>query len=144
MEYSTVNLGGRKKLPLALFNAVKAEIKMILHAHRDCLRNRWLGDQSRARYGHPPRWHAHDPRKVSFDATDGYYGEAFGMLRCLVLSGYGQYGPVNIHDNVNAWFDTVKREVLAEEGFGSHGNCDHCMERYYKDDSCLAKEECSG
>lgn len=119
-KYAPVDLGGRKKLPLDTYNAVKDEIKLMLHAGRDAMRNQ-----------------GKDTSKRPFDHHDGgYYGEAWGVARSLVLLGYASWGAdCGGTPNVKQWFRQLEQEVLDEEGFGSHGNCDWCMERYRKDDS---------
>jgi hypothetical protein len=61
-----------KKIDSTLKDTVEGEIKAILHACRDCLRNQGRLDTS----------------KVSFSANDGYYGEAFGIMRGLQILGY--------------------------------------------------------
>lgn len=58
---------------------VEREVKMMLHAHRDCLRNKGV-----------------DTTKVRFDCRDGYYGEAFGIMRGLNLMGFGYFGSSNL------------------------------------------------
>lgn len=106
-----------KNLPDNLKRALEAEIKMMLHAHRDCLRNQKV-----------------DTLRIQFDCRDGYYGEAFGILRALVVMGYGKFGAVNRNDTLNYWFANLQKEVLKEEGFDTDHQCDHCYERYGKDD----------
>lgn len=107
---------------------VTAEIKMLLHASRDCLRN--LGINTTI---------------TRFDCRDGYYGEAFGMMRTLQVLGYGYLGPVNLdgvqdkgclepEHNLNWWMAQLADKVLEEEEFASGiHTCEHCMERYGKD-----------
>lgn len=105
---------------------IAKSIKMMLHAHRDCLRNR---DE--------------DTTKITFDCGDGYYGEAFGILRGLDVLGYGDvYGAVNSPTekrNFRWWLSQLEDEVLREEGFagidGSPGDnkCEYCFQHYGKD-----------
>lgn len=107
---------------------IVTEVAMMLHASRDCLRNRKV-----------------DTSVVPFDARDGYYGEAFGIMRGLVVLGYGYFGPdcdgkdEIIHPlrgiNVKKWFRQICDEVLREENFGGNNHCDHCVKRYGKDGS---------
>ncbi len=106
-------LSPRQKLRIEL------EVKMMLHAHRDCLRNR-----------------GRDTTKISFDINDGYYGEAFGIMRALAVLGYGNtFGAINVDKpgNLKFWFTKLCDQVLAEENFGGNNECDHCLERYRKD-----------
>lgn len=97
-----------------------AEIKMMLHASRDCLRNQGC-----------------DTTKVRFDAADGYYGEAFGIARALHVLGYGTYLLANNIPaekyNLKWWFDQICDEVLQEEGWDGNNQCDYCYEKYLKD-----------
>lgn len=97
--------------------AIEKEIKMLLHAHRDCLRNQ-----------------GKDTLNISFNCNDGYYGEAFGILRTLAIMGYGSFGAVNREDTLNYWFSKLQTEVLEEEGFNTNHQCEHCYEKYGKDD----------
>ena len=129
-----------KKMPDGLIEDVEAEIKALLHAHRDCLRN-----QDR------------DTVAISFDCRDGYYGEAFGILRALHLMGYGYFGPSNMDaikdayptvynvtqpkQNLKWWFSRLEREVLEEEGFGGDHRCVHCLEKYKKDDAYILEKK---
>lgn len=111
-----------KKLNKKQEKAIEDEIKMMLHAHRDCLRNQKV-----------------DTTKVTFNVNDGYYGEAFGILRALQVLGYGKFGAMNVCDNehpkwsLNWWMYNIEREVLAEENFNGNNMCDHCCEKYGKD-----------
>lgn len=108
-----------KKLSEKHEQAIKNEIKLMLHAHRDCLRNRCV-----------------DTSKETFDCRDGYYGEAFGVIRALQVLGYGNFGAVNtpqVKTNLLWWFEEICQEVLREENFGGNNNCVHCLERYGKD-----------
>lgn len=116
----------RSEPPEDLKAKVEAEIKMILHAHRDCLRNQDV-----------------DTTKVRFDVRDGYYGEAFGILRCLKLMGFGDFGPVNIQGNLSYWMHQLEEEVLKEENFGGSGVCEHCRSKYGKDDALVAERKAS-
>jgi hypothetical protein len=111
---------------------VAKEVKLLLHAHRDCLRNR-----------------GENTLKITFKVTDGYYGEAFGIIRGLELLGYGKIDAV-IRDGLQEgydqkeqslgwWFNNLEREVLEEEGFNKHLRCDWCKARYGKDDRSLVE-----
>lgn len=111
---------------------VEHNVKGLLHAHRDCLRNQ-----------------GRDTREVTFDVMDGYYGEAFGVMRGLQILGYGKFASSNLdgtqdsstkyHDNVQPehnlkwWFGKLEKQVLAEEGYGGDNKCQHCKKRYGKD-----------
>ncbi len=111
-----------KKLTPKIIGAVEEEVKMMLHASRDCLRNL-----------------KKDTSTLRFKTGDGYYGEAFGVMRCLKLFNYGYFGPVNIPDqenpkrNLRWWFASLEEMVLEEEGWGTDNKCNHCVERYGKD-----------
>jgi hypothetical protein len=96
-----------------------AELKMLLHASRDCLRNQKI-----------------DTTKVSYYCSDSYYAEAFGMLRCLAIMGYGDLrGAINVDypGNLKIWFRKIEDEVLVEENFYGNNECHHCFEKYGKD-----------
>jgi hypothetical protein len=129
-----------KKIPEALKNDVEGEIKAILHACRDCLRNQGRLDTS----------------KVSFSANDGYYGEAFGIMRGLHILGYGYFGSSNLsaiveakshyhragnvtspEQNLKWWFSNLEQEVLEEEGFKSDHRCEYCLAKYRKDTATI-------
>jgi len=116
---------------------IEGEVKALLHCHRDTLRNKKV-----------------DTTKVTFDCRDGYYGEAFGIMRGLVLLGYGYFGSNNLNafedchnnwdmkqkvsqdiHNVTWWFDQLEDEVLEEENYKKSGVCEYCYGRYKKDDS---------
>lgn len=100
------------------------EIKMLLHAHRDALRNQ-----------------GHDTAIMTFDCRDGYYGEAFGVMRTLVILGYGYFGSSNLdavsenrsnfpYHNLKWWFGELEKEILQEEGFGGDNICLRCLTKY--------------
>ena len=110
---------------------IKEEIKMLLHASRDCLRNIQK-----------------NTLKIRFTANDGYYGEAFGILRTLVILKYGYFGSSNLDavverkgeepwQNLKWWFCQLENEVLEEEGFYTDNVCQYCLERYGKDDKTM-------
>lgn len=111
-----------KKLTDKQIQKVEAEVKMMLHASRDCLRNQ-----------------GHDATLISFDSNDGYFGEAFGILRDLMALGYGYFGADNVQDkddpyrNLKFWFSSLEAEVLKEENFQGTHECDYCLEKYGKD-----------
>jgi len=117
-----------KDIPPAMIEAVEAEVKMLLHGSRDCLRNR--GD---------------DTTKISFRVTDGYYAEAFGVMRGLALAGYGYMGGSTYdgiadckhgrqqQHNLRWWFDKLVDKVLEEENFHGSNECDYCLDKHFKD-----------
>lgn len=115
-----VTTSGRALLGVGLTkeqaDAVSKDVKSLLHASRDCLRNRGVDTTS-------VPWHTNDP----------YYAEAFGILRCLVVLGLGKFGAVNHNDTVNSWFWRLCDEVLLEENFGGTNECEHCRLKYGKD-----------
>lgn len=88
---------------------VNAEIKHMLHASRDALRNRGV-----------------DTGHVRFDVNDAYYGEAHGILRAIRLL----CGP---SDDDRGWLGRLEREVLSEEHFGGNDQCDFCLEHFGRD-----------
>jgi hypothetical protein len=93
-----------------------SQIKLLLHASRDCLRNR-----------------GKDATKIRFEAFDCYYAEAFGILRSLTIFGYAEFGYANIPGGLCHWFDSLANEVLEEEGFGKNNQCDYCYKHFGKD-----------
>jgi hypothetical protein len=109
-----------KVLSRKKFNAIKAEVKMMLHASRDCLRNQGV-----------------DTTKVRFDCRDGYYGEAFGIFRALAILGYGSITQAcntpPVESNFNRLMHEWEEEVLKEEGYDGNNQCDYCLNRYGKD-----------
>lgn len=118
---------------------VAREVKHLLHASRDALRNRYMSFLRDA--GTSLQVSVPDPRITRFSCVEGYYGEAFGVLRGLALLGYGAInGATNLPEerrNFGWWLKRLEDEVLAEEGFGGNGVCKDCMSRYGKDDSTL-------
>jgi hypothetical protein len=120
--------GGYKKIGKRLKKKVEAEVKMLLHASRDCLRNQG--------------W---DTTKITFKVQDGYYGEAFGVMRGLTILGYGYFGPDNLdgikhnrggqqpEHNFKWWFSQLTDAVLDEENYDGSNECDYCLEKYGKD-----------
>jgi len=105
---------GRSQIGLGLTDkdkaAIRAEVVMLLHASRDCLRNQ-----------------GQDTSKVRFSANDGYYGEAFGILRALAVLH------MDTMENLKEWLRDLEHQVLLEEHFGGSNECDHCLEHYGKD-----------
>jgi hypothetical protein len=127
---------GYKKLTTKQIKDVETEIKMLLHASRDCLRN--LGK---------------DTKVISFSVHDAYFAEAFGIMRGLVILRYGYFGSSNLNGieergygeteihNVQWWFSQLEKRVLDEEGFGDDNKCEHCMKKYHKDASTARVDE---
>jgi hypothetical protein len=107
--------------------AVEAEVKMMLHASRDAMRNR-----------------GEDTRKYRFDCRDGYYGEAFGMMRLLATLNFGRLDQATntpeTRENLKWWFSELEKQVLEEENFGGSGVCKHCREKYHKDDATMQEK----
>lgn len=115
----------------AIIEKIEGAVKVLLHASRDCLRNQ-----------------GKDTSIFRFSAQNGYYGDAFGMMRTLELLGYGRLSSVNLNGfedsatkylakqpehNLRWWFEQLEEEVLEEENYKGDGHCDYCMERYHKD-----------
>jgi len=132
-----------KELSACLMNDVEREVKALLHASRDSLRNQ-----------------KKDTKKITFSVNNTYYGEALGIFKGLYLLGYGYYGPTNLNafedttllicqvsipslllkvtdrrQNLSWWRASLKQEVLKEENFKGNGRCEYCLKRYKKDDS---------
>ena len=138
-----------KKLTEKQVLAISRDVKNLLHCSRDCMRNMYAELERRAfdlrkdaRISDYESYIKHqkdinDARRASFRVNDGYYGEAFGMMRTLHNLGYGDlYGQYDAHDfhNLKWWLRTLEEQVLEEEGFrnGTH-HCDHCLKRWGKD-----------
>jgi len=129
-----VSMRKLKHIPVKLKASIEKEVKMLLHAHRDTLRNQ---DK--------------DTTVISFDVGDGYYGEAFGVMRTLALLNYGYFGSDNLDairelysnynitnisqdiQNLKWWFSEIQSKVLKEENFRGSNECDYCFERYRHD-----------
>lgn len=133
-----------KLIPKKLQEDIEAEVKMMLHASRDCLRNKGV-----------------DSLKIRFEAFDGHFGEAFGIMRTLVILGYGYFGSSNLTgieeasnhfhshvvtnvtqdiQNLRWWFCKLEQDVIEEEGWKGDHQCTHCLERYKKDDALLIEQ----
>ena len=149
-----------KRLTDTQKNEIEQHIKRLLHASRDAMRNRFANIEQKffdlrhdkaLKGGDMRAFHAAcdailemsnrrslmDPKKVPFSVNDGWYGEAFGMLRTLHVLGYGDiYGRYVAHDyhNLKWWFYQLEEQVLVEDGFrdGSH-RCDICLKAWGKD-----------
>jgi hypothetical protein len=104
---------------------IESEVKMMLHAARDCMRNQGK----------------YDTKEVTFDVTDGYYGEAFGVMRGLQVLGYGEFQSSNIPHpisrrwNLRWWFAQLEQAVLDEENFKTTHECAHCFDKWGHDDA---------
>lgn len=117
-----------KKIPKKLIKETEKMVKMLLHASRDCMRNTGINSL-----------------ESGFVVSDGWYAEAFGVMRGLYLCGYGYLDKsinLNGKDNfeqdehdLNWWFNKLCEDVLNEEGFYSDNRCEYCREKYKKDDS---------
>jgi hypothetical protein len=114
---------------------IEAEVKLMLHCHRDTLRNQGKVDTTHIRV----------------DVTEGFYGEAFGIMRALQVLGYGQFESSNLPgtkhgfkqdiQNLRWWFCEIEEEVLKEEGFYTDNRCKWCLEKYGKDDRSMLEEK---
>jgi len=108
--------------------AIEAEVKMMLHASRDTMRNRGA-----------------DTTKYRFDCRCGFYGEAFGILRGLAALGFGRLDQANNRpegrENLKWWMSELEDQVLKEENYEGTGVCEHCRKRYGKDDATMAERQ---
>lgn len=112
---------------------VEAEVLMMLAAHRDCLWTRFTFDKTR-----------HNPNKISLDAGEGFYGEAFGIFRGLVLLNYGYFGSSNLsaveegkslepEQNFAWWMYELEQRILRETGYpNSSPESTHKVLDYYR------------
>jgi len=139
-----------KTISSDLEESIAREVKALLHACRDCLRNQGRLDTS----------------NVTFAVTDGYYGEAFGMMRTLQIQGHGYFGSDNLNaleeaknggaradgkyltnvtqaiQNLKWWFSRLSNEVLIEEGWADKSHrCEYCLEKYKKDTASMLEKE---
>lgn len=109
-----------RKLSEKQWNAIRAEIKMMLHASRDWMRNL-----------------NYDATKIPFVTTDAWYGEAYGIIRTLHVLNHGTYSQDNdtpkVRTNLKWWFYQIEAEALSEENFGGNNHCDWCLEHWGKD-----------
>lgn len=81
-----------KKISKKMKEKIEKEVKSMLHAHRDTLRNRvfWKKDED----GNLPP--GHNPLNIRFSINEGFYGEAFGVMRALQVLGYGEFESSNL------------------------------------------------
>ena len=127
-----------KKIPKKKWATVINEVKLMIAAHRDCLWTRWETCASPS---------AVDPTKVSIMANEGFYGEAFGIMRGLRALDYGYFGSSNLsavqedkspisEHNLIWWFERIVKDYLEEEGFKdqtcSPQRCQLLLEKYRK------------
>jgi hypothetical protein len=125
-----------KRIPDKYKNAIRNEVKLMVAAHRDSLWNRWETCAT-------PQ--AVDPTKFTVACNEGYYGEAFGVIRALVVLGYGYFGPDNLdavkdnrsdipEHNLKWFFQQIVQEYLDEEGFYdkscSAEKCHQLLDKY--------------
>lgn len=146
-----------KKLTDDIIRMVEEEVVLLLHAHRDALRNRFIHRYREWQQGRLNKNDIRDPRKMTIDINDAYYGDAFGILRCLARMGYGYFGPVNLsaredgatlssgnyadpRQNFAWWLENLIYLVLEQEHYNGDGTCSYCMGRWGKDDSVLSEK----
>ena len=125
-----------KRLPPGRKIAVELQVKLMLAAHRDCLWSRWTSYADGK---------ATDPTQYQSVCNEGYYGEAFGVMRGLQVMGYGYFGSDTMdaieedkgiypEQNLKWWFRQISHEYLAEEGFFNHTctaeKCEALLEKY--------------
>lgn len=109
---------------------IESSVKSLLHASRDCMRN-----QNK------------DTNTLRFCINDGYYGEAFGILKCLEILGYGYFGDSctpgkdQLMHSLKWWFEELSNTVLMEENFGESNECDHCIEMWGKDGAGRTRDD---
>jgi len=95
-----------KKLTDEIIEKTEIQVKLMLFASRDCFLNRDELDEKGFING-----------KWIWISDDGYYGEAFGIMRALVMLGYCEFGSNNTpteKTNVKWWFDELKSQVFDE------------------------------
>jgi hypothetical protein len=121
-----------KKISKKLKKKIEEAVKHMLHCHRDTLRNQ----------GVSLRWR--------WKVTEGFYGEAFGILRGLEVLGYGRFESCNMdgthhgfdqpEQNLRWWFCQIEEDVLKEEGWCGDHRCEWCLEHFGKDDKSMLDE----
>ena len=110
-----------------LMKRIVDEVKMMLHASRDCMRNQ-----------------GQNASKLTFSCKDAYYAETFGIMRGLALVKHGYLGSCNLDAvkegkstqpecNLRWWLQKIEEEVLEEEGYKADGRCPYCLNKYGKD-----------
>ena len=106
-----------KRLTPKMKDSVESEVKLMLAAHRGYLWGRHLGGDEKI-----------NPTKIEVAVNEGYYGEAFGVMRGANALGFGYFGSDNLdaveegrsnfpHDNLKWWFKQILRRYLGEEGY---------------------------
>ena len=106
-----------KRLTPKQKDSVESEVKLMLAAHRDFLWGRHLGGDKKI-----------NPTEVEVAVNEGYYGEAFGVMRGVNAMGFGYFGSDNLdafeeersnspHDNLKWWFRQIVNQYLVEEGY---------------------------
>lgn len=117
-----------KQLTTEQEKQIAERVKLLLHASRDCLRNRQI-----------------NTREVQFIWNDTYCCEAFGVLQALNALEYGHFGAINNgkdgNTNLDWWFENLKQQVLQEEHFDSTHECDFCVQHYGKDGAGRTRED---
>lgn len=107
-------MSDRKYLPMTSEQKeyVEDEVKLMIAAHRDTL---WT------RYNTNPESYK-CPNNFKTMCTEGYYGEAFGIMRGLAVLGYGHLGSDTTPDNgpepwrnLKWWFNQLVDDVLNQE-----------------------------
>jgi len=136
-----------KKLTDERRQKIEDTIKMLLHANRDYMRNKYaqidrelseVDTKMRSKQWSTDvpcdktwivlndefnrlkdRRNRYDTRRVTSGIYDPYYCEAFGILRTLDILGYGSLHrpPENTYHDLRRWFEQLEKEVLKEEGF---------------------------
>lgn len=89
----------RREMPEKLIDDTKNLVVLMLLSSRDCYVNQKI-------------------EVHRFDVNEGYYAEAFGILRGLKLCGYGYFGASNTPreiSNLKWWFGELEDEALLEE-----------------------------
>lgn len=105
-----------KKLTKKQSQAIEKEVMMLLHAMRDNMRNEGV-----------------DTTKTPYSINNAYYAEAFGIMRCLRILGYGSFEITDKAESLDCWFNKLLKQLLKEENFGGSNKCDYCLEHYNKD-----------
>lgn len=112
----------RLDIPPELKVKLEEEIKRILHAQRDCMRN-LHEDTTQHKWCCSPQ-----------HACGTYDAETFGILRALQVMGLGQISKSTHHsDDLSTWREGLMEEVLKEENFGGSNECDFCLKTWGKD-----------
>lgn len=103
-----------KKLKEEDHQKIAKEVEFLLHASRDCMRNQGI-----------------DTKLVPWNVGDGYYAEAFGIIRALIVLRYG-FRCDDEHD-LMTFFENIKDSVLITENFKGTNECDFCVAHFGKD-----------